>query len=40
MVIKKDPLKVLDMLSKPVDVDEDEFLNTLDATVSPQLLLT
>lgn len=34
MVIKKDPRKVLDMLGKPVEVDDDEFLDTLDPNVS------
>ena len=33
MVLKNDPRAVLDMLSKPVDVDEDEFLDNLDSKV-------
>ena len=33
MVLKKDPRAVLDMLSKPVDMDEDEFLDKLDKDV-------
>ena len=34
MVIKKDPRAILDMLSKPVDYDEDDFLDKLDKDVS------
>jgi hypothetical protein len=30
MVIKKDPRAILDMLSKPVDIDEDEFLDKME----------
>jgi hypothetical protein len=34
MVIKKDPRAILEMLNRPVDVDEDEFLDKLDKDVS------
>lgn len=38
MVIKKDPRAILDMLSKPVDIDEDEFLDKLDKDKSFALM--
>jgi hypothetical protein len=34
MVIKKDPRAILEMLSKPAECDEDEFLDKLDKDVS------
>lgn len=38
MVIKKDPRAILDMLSKPVECDEDEFLDKLDKDKSFSLM--
>lgn len=34
MVIKKDPRVILELLSRPVDVDDDEFLDKMDPNVS------
>ena len=36
MVVKKDPRAILELLSRPVDYDEDEFLDKLDAKVRRQ----
>jgi hypothetical protein len=33
MVLKNDPRKVLELFNKPVDMDEDEFLDTIDTKV-------
>jgi len=33
MVLKKDPRALLDLLHKPVDIDEDEFLDKIDKNV-------
>lgn len=33
MVLKNDPRKVLELFNKPVDMDEDEFLDTIDTNV-------
>ena len=34
MVIKKDPRRVFEMLSRPVEIEDDDFLDTLDPNVS------